>query len=220
LQRRFGYDPEKAAAYRRVEAEQLRKTRLVEQQRAQAAAAAAAAAADELERRGWIEGLAKGEQPRIRVVNGKFYDFSSAFTWFTEENEFEKTKPAFAPYNDRTRPYYYGLVMQEWLAKSQKHREESPKWRGYLVKGDVLSILPEGLLVDTGTDRTVFLRNHPMQSTLVDGDQVNVLAMPAGRYSYPTAGGTTATVPDYDFGVPPAGLPYQRAITLPALDSK
>jgi hypothetical protein len=218
LQQRFGYDPEKASAFRRAEAEELRKIQLLENQKANARAAANATAAAEQERAKWIELVTNGEQPQIRVISGKSYDFSQALAWFKEDNEFEKTKPAFVPYNDRTRPWYYALAMEEWNAKTQKHRQESPKWSVYVVRGKVLSVLPEGLLVDAG--RTVFLRNYPKQSTAVDNDDVNALAMPAGQFSYTTVAGATATVLAYDFGVPQSNLSYQSPVPLPPLASK
>lgn len=225
LQQRLGYDPQKAAAYRATEQAAQKKRIQQEQQKAKTVAAASTADALEQERRKWTEGLAKGEQPEVRLINGKAYDFSPAFEWFKEDQYLVKTWAPFrgaaselesvgASFSKRDHK------IEDRLAREQAHAKTSPQWRGYVVRGEVISVMREGLLVDAGAGRTFFVRHHPNQSKMVDGNKVDVLAMPVGTYSYTTVVGTAATVPAYDFGLSPAGLPNQQAVALPPLESK
>ena len=90
------------------------------------------------------------------------------------------------------------------------------KWSGYVVRGQVVSVIPDGVIITVGqTD--VLLKHHPDQSLLAVNAFVDVLAMPVGRFSYTTAFGSQVIVKEYDFGTPPAWHQGQPIVPLPPL---
>jgi hypothetical protein len=56
-----------------------------------------------------------------------------------------------------------------------------------------------------GLGTVVFLKNHPDQSRLIDGQGVAVLAMLTGNYTYTNTQGARKTVALFDYGTPVPG---------------
>jgi hypothetical protein len=203
LQQKFGYDPEKAADYRR------RESAAVSQAAQRDAAARAEAARRETERaqaaqrdagqRQWADMLAKKEHPRYREINGKLYDFSPAIAFANQK------PPVVFVGGDYMRSI--GGNLPPGVAQSQQaaaaYQREMAKWGRYLIRGKVIQVLQDGLLVDCDS-RIVFVKNYPLQSSVVDGDSVDFVAMPVGSYSYANTAGARTTVRAFDFGTVPS----------------
>lgn len=201
LQKRFGYDPQKVAEWEEAQGQ-------------------------ESFRRSWTEALAKKTHPLYRAVEGKVYDFSAVIEW---------QKLAGAAEDQRIRNEQFMRYANQFgnravplpkpsdadLKNSRDatlYREGEPKWSGYQVRGDVVSVLPDGVIVRNPGGKVWLLKNHPDQTKLVDNAQVDVLAMPVGKFTYKTTTGARATVEAYDFGAMPTWRKGQQIVPVPPLD--
>jgi hypothetical protein len=182
LQKQFGYDPQKADEWVRAKAAAKLKAKQ-DKTRAELKAKFDSSIAN------W--GKKYPHVPVIREINGKIYDFTAVI-------EFVKNQP-----------------------ENPASKKRSPF--DCTVSGAVISVLKDGILVKQGAgleryveswarvgvtpadipkhyQKVLFLKNHPSQATLVDGDRVGVMALPVGSFTYTTAAGAKATVRAYDFG--------------------
>ncbi len=75
------------------------------------------------------------------------------------------------------------------------------------IYGKVISVLAEGVLVSVNemdgamqpSRPVIYLRNHPLQKSMVDSDRVAVTVKHSGKFEYVTALGAAATVHAYDY---------------------
>jgi hypothetical protein len=211
LQKEFGYDPQKAAAWSEAQ-EKQRFDRL------------------------WPDTIAKGEQPPLRTINGYLYDFSPAIAW-AKDSEYLTSLPPIGPFvfagGDALNSMggSPGTIRKLTAQEQEEQQRREPiikrvtegqsKWSGYSVNGKVISVIPEGVLLSR-PDRDqesgeveIFLKHYPAQSSLVDGARVSVIAMRVGAYSYTTTIGGQVTVKAYDFGTRPAWKQGQQIVPLP-----
>src|SRR5206468_2491829 len=89
LQKRLGYDPQKAASWLLEQ-----KTQQQEQERLKV-------------ERAWEEALSKKQQPRFREINGVVYDFSAVIEWASHEQDSvsaQQTSQIWSEYNARANP--------------------------------------------------------------------------------------------------------------------
>lgn len=71
----------------------------------------------------------------------------------------------------------------------------------WLVKGKVIQVTKDGLLVDNeSTDLAVFIKNYPRQNSKFDGAAFQSLVVLSGRYQYVNTLGAIKTVVAYDCG--------------------
>jgi hypothetical protein len=221
LQKIFGYDPQKAIEYRQREASAFA-------QATKQTAKREAAARTQAAQREWAETIARKEQPRYRKIAGKVYDFQPVLKWLDERNKLpvQMIQTRFSGARSVGAGMAGNSEPAAIAARRAKNEIESEKWDGYLVEGEVISIVHEGILLEKPerykgeTSRTIFLRNYPWKSSLVDGATVSTVAFPVGPYTYPTALGGSATVPGYDFGTAPPLDNNVYPITLPSLKLK
>lgn len=216
LQQRFGYDPQKAAEWQKAQGQ-------------------------ESFRRSWTDALAKKLPTRYREIKGKVYDFSAVIEWQKlagAANSAQISREQVTHYYNRMSDRFGGRSFPSTTPKTapidraeqeraeQERRvfehakiydEGEPKWSGYQVRGDVVSVLPDGVIVRNPGGKVWFLKNHPDQSKLVDDTQVDVLAMPVGQFTYTKTSGAKATVEAYDFGTMPTWREGQQIVPVPSL---
>ena len=101
-----------------------------------------------------------------------------------------------------------GQQVNRWIARKNKAHEKRDQWYDFRVYGKVMQVLDGASLIQlyrggTGHQMSavVFLKNHPDQNKLVDGDFVDVVAQPVGRTNYVNTAGARSTVKLYDFGI-------------------
>lgn len=110
----------------------------------------------------------------------------------------------------------YDLTEVLWASLS--YTEGGGPLPKFWVAGKIISVGEDFVIIEhsrwvPGLGRTpiplkpdvVCLKHHPNQSHFLDGDRIACAAILAGRFQYDTAGGSTATIPSYDFGKPLAG---------------
>jgi TPR repeat protein len=69
------------------------------------------------------------------------------------------------------------------------------------VRGKILSVVEEGLLINCNQAGNVFLKHYPgFSSELTDGASVACFAIPDGRYQYKAVSGAFTTVPALEYG--------------------
>src|SRR5207244_2206938 len=186
--------PEQAQGIYQQEQEARERAKLAQQQKEQAEREAQ-----------WAASASRNEQPRYREVNGRVYDSSPAITFANE-----KPPVILVPQVSSLRsiggnfPPGVAQSQQREFEAQQKYQAEMAKWGKYLIRGKIMQVLPDGLLVHCES-KIVFVKNYPLPSAVVDGDAVNFVAMPVGSYSYMNTAGARTTVRAYDFGTAPSG---------------
>jgi hypothetical protein len=71
----------------------------------------------------------------------------------------------------------------------------------WCVRGKILSVVEDGLLINCNQAGNVFLKHYPgFSSELTDGASVACFAIPDGRYQYKAVSGAQTTVPALDCG--------------------
>ena len=114
-----------------------------------------------------------------RLVGEQLHDLSSLFSYATN----------YVKWKTETRP--------------------APKWK--FLYGTITAVKSDGLIVELKPlhywtedyKGTIFLKNHPGNHAVVDGDPIAEFAVEAGRYQYSTPIGAMKTVVLYDFGTIP-----------------
>ncbi|MHB8520184.1 MAG: hypothetical protein ACYDH9_05450 [Limisphaerales bacterium] len=97
--------------------------------------------------------------------------------------------------------YLNALLAWEKLDVAQRNRTPNPMpvWRSF--RGTLLQVVDSGLLIEQNKD-VVFVKNHPAQTNLTDGQSVAFHAIRYGSYSSTNATGTVLKVDAYDYGIP------------------
>lgn len=133
----------------------------------------------------------------IRMIDGKQTDFTKIVEW---ANDWDK-------YNQAA-TYSNGKKHDSSFDDLERHaKPANPLWPKYIIpECQVLQVLKEGLLLEALNLRgetigePFFVKNHPLQATLVDGKQLKrFLARPIGRKTYNTTFGSK-TVEAFDHG--------------------
>lgn len=140
-----------------------------------------------------------------RTVNGEVLDLTEVIQWANEKEFLAKTGPKYtpAPLSEiGGSPRKTESLVPDWQKRNSECLKNNGKFSQYLVKGFVLEVLDDGVLISCSPG-SVFLKNYPNQKTVVDKDKIDVIAVPVGRLQLPSSSGTgTRTVKEYDYGVP------------------
>jgi hypothetical protein len=162
----------------------------------------------------WTDAIARNAHPPFREIGGKVYDFSAAIEWAKCAGAAESWNVWMksgswspSPVTEQDRKERENVTLYQAGVK---------KWSGYVVRGQVASVIPDGVIITVGQTE-VLLKHHPDQSSLAVNASVDVLAMPVGRFSYTTASGSQVIVKEYDFGTRPTGNQGQQIVPLPPL---
>jgi hypothetical protein len=70
----------------------------------------------------------------------------------------------------------------------------------FVLEGKIFEVVPDGVLVSENRSGLIFLKNYSSQKRVVDGDEIRVLGVRSGRYSYTSVSGGTRTIPKMDCG--------------------
>ena len=162
----------------------------------------------------WTDAIARNAPPPFREIRGKVYDFSAAIEWAKCAGAAESWNVWMKSGSWSPSPVTEQNRKEKQLAAL--YQAGVKKWSGYVVRGQVISVIPDGVIITVGQTE-VLLKHHPDQSSLVGNASVDVLAMPVGRFSYTTTSGSTAIVKAYDFGTQPASNQGQQIVPLPPL---
>lgn len=192
LQARIGYDPAAAQVYWDRQSQQVNEARRLR---------------DETER---------GKRVLVRAGSTVF-DIAPLYAAIKAANDWEAQKPecstaqpvanfaegdhGIGRATDNARVAQEGqLVMdckmrlKHWRTTMDELEAAADRGGSYFLKGTVSQVVSEGLLVKTA-DGDVFLQHAEEQRSVVDGDALNVVAFPVGRYNF-----SGHMVPKYDAG--------------------
>ncbi len=147
-----------------------------------------------------------------RKVADRYYSLVPIYTWASQKQVPEKRLTPQQRYQIRKRP------MPEWIG--YRDSTPNPKLIGMPSYTDykVVRVLNDGLLIErraTITEHTqsedyssyskLVLKNFPDQKSMVDGQQIEFLALKIGTYKL-----GTETLEVYDYGIPYNPVEKQR----------